>query len=145
MKRRKDGLYEKVITLPNGKRKHFYSSEPAEKKAEKDIQQQLIIFSAETEQGKKFVDIAEEWIETKTNLAYTTMHRYNIFIKDINKYIGNRYIKTLGLSDLQYIADNMSALNYSHKTIKDEISVLKQIFKYAQKKQYILNDITFFI
>lgn len=142
MKKRKDGLYEKVITLPNGKRKHFYSSESSEKKAEKDIQQQLIVFSAENEHGKKFNEIADEWQRTKTNLAYTTAHRYDLFVNDINKYIGNRYIKNIELSDIQYIADNMATLDYSHKTIKDEIAVIKQIFKYALIKRYISNDIT---
>ena len=63
MKRRKDGRYQKSKTI-NGKRIVFYSSEPTERKAIRDIENQMLAYSQKEELGKTFGEVADEWEET---------------------------------------------------------------------------------
>ena len=40
---------------------YFYSTEPTEKKALRDIENQMIEYTGEAQKGKLFKDVAEEW------------------------------------------------------------------------------------
>ena len=62
MKRRSDGRFVRTVTV-DGKRKMFYSSEPTEKKAERDIMRQMVEFEAKQDEeakGKTFEEVADE-------------------------------------------------------------------------------------
>lgn len=60
MKRRADGRYVKVKTI-DGKRVSFYSSEPTEKKALRDIEAQMLAYTDKIDYGKTFHEVADEW------------------------------------------------------------------------------------
>lgn len=146
MKKRKDGLYEKVITLPNGKRKHFYSSETTEKKAEKDIQKQMIEYKGEAQKGKLFSEIADEWWNQHyEQVSYATRVRYNTYINTAVSYLGELHISKINVEIIQNVINDMARRGYSAKTMTDQLSIIKQIFKYSLLKNYIAKDVTQFI
>ena len=62
--RRNDGRWCKTKTI-NGKKMYFYSAEPTEKKALRDIENQMIEYTGEVQKGKLFKDVAEEWEKIK--------------------------------------------------------------------------------
>ena len=73
MKRRSDGRYVRTVTI-DGKRKMFYSSEPTEKKAERDIMRQMVEFKAkkkEEARGKIFEKVADD-IVTEFNYVLSS-------------------------------------------------------------------------
>ena len=62
--KRKDGRWCKSKTI-NGTRIFFYSSENTERKALKDIENQMIEYTGKIEKGKLFKDVANEWEKIK--------------------------------------------------------------------------------
>ena len=57
--KRKDGRWCKAKTI-NGDRVYFYSTEPTEKKAIKDIENQMVKYAGKIQKGKLFKDVADE-------------------------------------------------------------------------------------
>lgn len=137
MKKRKDGLWQKSIVLPGGKRKFFYSHEETEKKAEKDIQHQMLNFKEVEEKGKFFAEVADEWEdEHYKNIEYNTKKQYKPAVNDAKTYFCGRYIKSITNIDCQqYI--NYIAAGKAKKTVISRLLVLNMIFKYAVLNQYI--------
>lgn len=145
MKRRPDGRWQKVVTI-DGKRKTFYSRADTEKKAEKDIQNQMLSYNQKENRGKKLLSVSEEWYNLHTkHLEYSTTCRYNRYMEQLNDYFPNEYIKNITTNDIEKILIDFVEKDYSTKTIKDFLSVTKMIFKYAHKKKYIPEDVTFYI
>jgi len=141
MKQRKDGLWEKVITI-KGKKKHFYSRAKTEKQAIKDFDNQLLNYQEQETKGKLFSDIADEWFSFKEkNIEYNTYRRYKRLVAQTKEFFKDKYIKSLTLQDLSYTLNLMVKQQYSSKTIKDYLSVLKMIFKYAKKEGYITENV----
>ena len=68
MKKRKDGRWVRKITLPDGTVKFFYSSADTEKKAIKDIEQQLLTFSQKSESENKVIDLYRRMLLIKRAL-----------------------------------------------------------------------------
>ena len=65
MTQRKDGRWQKVITI-NGKKKTFYSTEPTEKRAERDIQRKILEYDSALHTEKhRFGNIVENVLEDK--------------------------------------------------------------------------------
>lgn len=65
MTQRKDGRWQKIITI-NGKKKTFYSKEPTEKRAERDIQRQILVYDSSLNIEKhRFGKIVEAVLEDK--------------------------------------------------------------------------------
>lgn len=138
MKKRKDGRFCKVVTL-HDKRIYFYSSEPTEKKAEKDIQRQILEYSEREEKGKTFKEVADEWNERyrekipdwnynkNTRAAYEAVYEFfkSYAIKEITAVEVNRFINCLILK------------NYAKKTVSNYKSVLNMIFTHAVLSGYI--------
>ena len=58
--KRKDGRYCTSRTI-NGERVFFYSSEPTEKKAERDIENQMLAYQGKIEKGRTLQSVADEW------------------------------------------------------------------------------------
>lgn len=145
MKKRKDGRYLKVVTI-NGKRLYFYSSENTEKKAEKDIQRQILEYSKKEERGKLFSEIADEWEENHySKLEYNTIRRYKTLLSHAKDDFKDRYIKEIYPIDIERHIEYFAMKNYATKTIKDQLSVVRLVFKYAYLKGYISNDPTRYI
>lgn len=84
MKQRADGRWEKTKRI-NGKTIHFYSSEPTQRKAERDIERQIISYSqkrSETAQSKLlFSSVADEWqgIKREEIAEVTWVKSYHYF------------------------------------------------------------------
>ena len=145
MKQRADGRWVKVITQ-NGRRISFYSRADTEKKAERDIQRQMIEYSQKEEQGKTLLEVSEEWYNIHTqNLAYTTSTRYTRYMNQLNDYLSGYYLKQITTQDIEVIMLDLVDKQYSSKTIQDFLSVTRLIFQYAHKKHYISEDITYYL
>lgn len=142
MKKRKDGRYLKVITV-NGKRLYFYSTEDTEKKAEKDINRQILEYTQKEEKGKLFSEVADEWEENHcSKLEYNTSRRYKTLLKHAKEDFEGKYIKEIQPIDIERHVEYFAMKNYATKTIKDQLSVVRLVFKYAYVKGYILTDPT---
>lgn len=145
MKKRKDGRWVKAIAF-NGKRVWFYSRAETERKAELDIQHQMMSYHEKEERGKTLLAVSEEWFDIHTpSLAYTTTTRYTRYMHQLNSYLDGSYIKTISTNDIEDILVDLADKQYSTKTIQDFLSVVRQIFKYAHKKHYVDEDVTFYI
>lgn len=145
MKRRPDGRWQKSITI-GGKRKFFYSYAETEKKAERDILQQMLAYSEEEEAGRLLEDVSDEWYDFHTShLEYSSATRYKCYVKQLNEYFPKAYIKDITTNDVEEMLLDMVSKDYSSKTIKDFLSVTKMIFKYSHKRKYIDEDVTLYI
>lgn len=145
MKKRKDGRYQRLFTI-NGKRICFYSSEDTEKKAMRDIEKQMLRYKEKEECGKLFEEVAEEWEEEHfRNIEYTTSQRYKTYKNSICDEFMGRYIKDIQAIEIDMFLQRMAKRNYSSKTIKDQLSVIKMIFRHAVINKYVDEDPSFYI
>ena len=143
--KRKDGRWCKSKTI-NGDRVYFYSTEPTEKKAIKDIENQMVKYAGKIQKGKLFKDVADEWEkEHYEHIQYQTMYRYKSLTARIVDYFGDSYIKKISASDISLFLETMVSEQFSTKTIKDETSILKMIFKFAAVKKYITENVMQYI
>lgn len=145
MKKRKDGRYLKVINY-NGKNLYFYSKEDNEKKAEKDINRQILEYTEKEEKGKLFSEVADEWEEEHfPKIEYNTARRYKTLLNhSINDFEG-KYIKEILPIDIERHVEYFAMKGYATKTIKDQLSVVRLVFRYAYVKGYISTDPTRYI
>lgn len=145
MKRRKDGRYTKVKKL-NGKKIFFYSSEPTEKKAERDIQRQMLEFTEKQKRGKLFSEVADEWEEWHyPKIEYSTAYRYTTLLNHARKEFEDVYIKDIQPLDIEHFLGYFVVKDYSSKSIKDELSVVRMVFRYAYIRKYVDTDPTRYI
>jgi len=146
MKKRADGRFCKKIKTPDGKVKYFYSSESTSAKAERDIQQQLLEYTVKEEKGKLLREVAKEWQEHHyKNVTYNTAERYDLYVNALNAYFADERIKEITAIDLEHFMQYLSTRSYSSKTIKDQLSVTKMIFKYAVIHRYVDTDVSAYI
>ena len=138
MKRRKDGRWEKVVTI-KGKRHPFYSTETTEKKADRDIKRQIFEYKEKEERGKPFNEVADEWDreyrEKKRDWNYDKSIRaaYN----RVFDFFNGKYIKEITAAEIYMFICQLIDKYYSKKTIANHKSVLNMIFNYAIFKDYI--------
>ena len=138
MKKRKDGRFCKVITM-HDKRIYFYSSEPTEKRAEKDIKRQILAYSEREERGKTFKEVAEEWNEryrekiSDLNYNKTVRSVYNRVFEFFDGY----NMREITAVEINLFINNLIMDNYSKKTVAYHKCVLNMIFTYAILHGYI--------
>ena len=145
MKKRKDGRYLKVVTI-NGKRLYFYSSKTTEQQAERDINRQILAYTKQEERGKLFSEVAEEWEEEHfPKIEYNTAKRYKIFLNSAVEEFSETYIKDIQPLDIKKFLEYFVCRDYASKTIKDQLSVIRLVFRYAYIKGYITTDPTRYI
>lgn len=139
MKQRKDGRFLKTVTI-NNKRVFFYSSEPTEKKAEKDIQRQMLEYEQkEHERHTLFSSIADEWnTEYRLSIPDTTY-------KKSSKAQYNRILDYFADSDITQITAYdvdvfLHSLNYGFKTVAGHKCMLNMIFNYAVLHGYLKSN-----
>ena len=136
MTQRKDGRWQKAVTI-NGKRIFFYSSADTERKAQKDIEQQLLDYTEKKENGATFEEVANAWYAQATKreslgrLSSTTTHRYNSLRNRCVEYFGDYYIKNIKTKDIDRFLETLVEKDFSSKSIKDHLSVIHLIFKHA--------------
>jgi integrase len=132
MKKRSDGRWQKSITLPNGKRKVFYSTLPNQRQAEADIMRQAMSFKDKEEKGLLFSKVAELWEEEHCEkLAYSTAAKYKPLIKYANALFSDTLIKDITPNDIKLLISKKIKQGYAAKTITHQLSILKMIFDYA--------------
>ena len=145
MTRRKDGRWVKNVTI-NGKRIFFYSSAKTERQAEKDISQQMIAYNEADKKGKLFSVIADEWEENHFDtLEHYTARRYKTLLNHALDFFSNHYIKSITAEQIEQFLQFFANKKYSTKTIKDQFSIIKMIFRYAYINGYVSSDPTQYI
>jgi len=145
MKRRPDGRWVKTVTI-NKKRVYFYSTEKTERLAEKDISRQMLAYSDADKKGKLFSQVAEEWEEEHfETLEHYTSRRYKTLLSHVSDFFEGYYIKNISAEEIERFLNTLVTKKYSTKTIKDQTSVLKMVFRYAFINEYITSNPTLYI
>ena len=87
MNKRPDGRWQKAISV-NGKRIFFYSTESTEKKAEKDIERQLLAFNEEQYREKhNFKKLAEAMLaEKECMVSHATYQTYKFALQRLSRF-----------------------------------------------------------
>lgn len=140
MNKRKDGRWV-VKRYIDGEAKYFYSTADNERKAEKDIERQMLMYQKK-DKKPLFEEVAEEWesyacerVAPKTWLTYKTRAGYAI-----DAFRGTQIDKITPGAVQQYIL-RMSKDQYgnprAHKTVKSILSVLSLIMDMAIISGYI--------
>ena len=134
--RRTDGLYEKSMTI-NGKRKRFRG------KTEKEVFDKIANYSAEQEErgkGLPFDEVAEEWFDSvEENLAYSTVASYKPKKLRAVEYFGKKKITEISIRNINLYIKNFPT-SWGMKTATGYLSVLKLIFLYAERNEYIIHN-----
>lgn len=137
MKKRKDGRWLKFKTI-NGKRVPFYSTESTERKALKDIENQMLAYAEKLEKGKTFIEVTEEWDKKYiSTVEVQTYARNKSLIRYAKEYFDDQLIKTITSNQIVSFLENRIELGFASKTISNQLSVLNTIFKYACINNYI--------
>ncbi len=137
MKKRADGRYVKVVTI-DGKRLSFYSREATEKKAEKDIQRQMVEYAQKQTRGIEFNTLADQWENVHyPNIGYNTKCKYERAAKRIVKHFGDIPARLITTLDVQRFIDGMAALSYARDTVSCHLSVMSQILKFGVLNGYV--------
>lgn len=132
MTRRKDGRWVKKVTLPNGKCKYFYSSESSERKATRDIDQQLLAFSEEELTSTTFERVADAWErEHFPDLGYNTACKYRRCLKKLVPFFGNMQISEIDSASIDVFLKDMKKKGFAKDTVSIHKSVLSQILDFA--------------
>lgn len=129
---RKDGRWQKKITLPDGKTKYFYSKENTAKKAEKDITSQILNYEQKKHADThNFYSIASQMLSNKANkITYNAYKGYEYSIKRLREFY-NKDIQDITANDIMSLYSSMQLRGYSKDTISKTKSALIQIYKYA--------------
>lgn len=137
--KRKDGRYQYKLRI-KGKEKYFYSNEPTERKAEKDINEQILIYKTTEQNGHTFYIIADNWNTEyrKNNSDLNYRKNLRAAYERIIEYFGKKvFINELTAVELNLFINKLCLQKYSKKTIATHKSVLNMIFNYAILNGYI--------
>ena len=142
MYKRKDGLYE-VIRVIGGERKAFRG------KTEKEVENKIADYTArlknhkkEKPLGKTFKNVRDEYEEEIfPSLTYNTARGYGVQIKHLVCF-DNESIKSISHGEIQSFIYGLGKMQYAKKTVVNILIVLRQIFKFAYDKKYIVSDPT---
>ncbi|MBR5460684.1 MAG: site-specific integrase [Clostridia bacterium] len=133
MTRRSDGLWQEAITI-NGKRKYFYGKTKAE------VLKKLRDYQGETEQGRLFREVAEEWWEEHSQkVVPSTMSGYNARFLCAVEYFDDKRIKDITPQDVTKLLKSLQDKKYSQKVISTQLNVINMIINVA----IINGDITY--
>ena len=144
MKQRADGRWRKSKVI-NGKLMYFYSLEPTEKRAEKDIERQIIkafTIPTEEERKKKFSAVAEEWEAVKREeLPEATWAKaYKAAYTRVKEYFESFFIDDIQPKDIDLFMSGLKRLKYSLKNVQTHKCVLNMIFNYAFLNNYVKSN-----
>lgn len=132
MKQRKDGRWCKKVKLPDGTPKYFYSTESTEKKAEKDIDNQILQYNIDCNYKKhNFKEIAEQMLEEQACMvSYSTVECYKYSVNHMQCFF------PLNIEDVtpiiaQNLLNDMGKKRYSKSAMSKVKTTLGLIFKRA--------------
>ncbi|MBQ0067359.1 MAG: site-specific integrase [Phascolarctobacterium sp.] len=121
-----NGIWAEAITLKNGKKKFFYG------KTKADVKQKMAAWSAESEKGKTFAEIAKAWqIYHEQQTTYNTVSAYNGSFKRAVERFGDIPLKDITADEIQAYITNLGNMGYARRTVQMSKNMLKMIFDYA--------------
>lgn len=127
---RSDGLYE-AIRVINGKRKAFRGRTPRE------VEQKMIAYQEETERGRTFASIADEWKAVHfPTLAPNTLKGYRPAYARAKEYFGEMPVKQIKAPTVKKFITDFShsgadQVPRAQKTVTNQLLVLNLIMSYA--------------
>lgn len=123
--RRPDGLYEKKLTI-NGKRIAFRA------KTEREVMQKIAAYQQRAERGVTFAEAAAEWWDQhEKKIRYGTVHGYKAAMRRAVEYFGNDPVRRIEAADVNAFLQFMAKRGYAQKTVRNQLTVVRQIFLYA--------------
>lgn len=132
MKRRPDGRWQKIKTI-NGKKVAFYSTADTEKKAIKDIENQMLAYSQKQEYNKhNFKALADQMLEHQSeNITYNTLQSYTYSLKYLEPLFDHN-IEEIKPSKVQALIDDMvNKKKYSFSAVSKAKIVFGLVMDYA--------------
>lgn len=137
MKQRADGRWVKKKTI-DGKSVYFYSDEKSEKRAQKDIERQMLEYSMKASSTAKFEAIAEDWkYDHIEKISYRTWCGYEAHYKRAVCRFGKMYVDQIQTPDVQRFVAEFAEEGYAYKTVRTALQVVSLIMDYAMIKGYI--------
>ena len=125
MYRRKDGLFEKQITI-SGRRVAFYGS------TEREVLKKIAEYKGEVRKGRVFSVVAEEWErEHEPEIAYNTWAGYQRPIKDVRAEFDKYRVNEITPAMIQRFITAYAREGHAKQTVKLRRTVLHQIFNHA--------------
>lgn len=128
---RPDGLREKSVTI--GGRRHVFRGH-----SENEIMQKIADFREREERGPTFEEMAGEWWEQHEPLIrHGTVHGYKAAMGRAVEYFGSDPVKQIEAADINAFLLYTAKRGYAQKTVKNQLTVVRQIFLYALMTRHI--------
>lgn len=142
MKRRKDGRWQKRVTLPNGKSKVLYSTAATERLAVKDFNEQMLQLEIDVKNTTLFSVIADEWnTEYRSRISDINYRKATKSSYDkVLAHFKDMHIEAITPTDIHRYISLLIGKGYGQKTISTNKSVLNMIFSFAILNGYIENN-----
>lgn len=133
--KRKDGRWEGRYKPDGFSGKYKYVYAHTYKETKEKLTQLKTKRSSQSNKRILVSSICEQWLEfKKQDIKESTYIKYrNIILKHIKPIIGHLYINSLQAEDMQKYALLLKNKGLSNKSVRDILSVVSAIFKYAQK------------
>lgn len=131
--RRKDGRAMQTFRIKGlSKPKTFYSSEPNDKKAERDILNQRIEFEKKLhKENHNFLCLAEKMLdEHEISIGYQTMESYKHSLKHLKPFF-DADIEDITPAAVQTLLDDLGRKKYSYSTIHKVKTVFGMVLSYG--------------
>lgn len=140
--KRKDGRWVKSKTI-EGEKKFFYSTEKSEKKAQEDIEMQMIQYKEVLYKSKhNFKILAESLLaEKEQEVSYNTNECYKHAVKHLSPFFDNN-IEEITPMMLQNLLNSLGKKKYSYSAIHKTKVVFGLIIDYAIRQGLPLTNFT---
>jgi integrase len=126
MYKRKDDLYEKIITI-NGVR-----LPPFRAKTEKEVWKKIALYKEKLKNGRLFCDVASEWSELHENNSSYNAHRaYNVPYRETVEYFADKHLSEITVQDIDIYIKRVASKGFALRTVKGYLSLLNLIFNHA--------------
>ena len=140
LSKRKDGRWQYNKRI-NGMCKTFYSSEPTERRAEKDIENQLLSFSADDYHKKhNFMELAKQCLDEKSKTVQWCT--YIMYIDALRRLTDDfdTYIEQLSPLTIQMFLEELAYKKYSHSAIHKNKILIGMVYDYAIRQGIQINN-----
>ncbi len=125
MYRRPDGLFEKKLTI-GGKRVAFRA------KTEREVMQKIAAYEEKQARGLTFEEAAAEWwAQHEPQIRYGSVHVYKAAMARAVEYFGKDPVRQIEAADINAFLQYMAKRGYAQKTVRNQLTVVRQIFLYA--------------
>jgi integrase len=125
--RRTDGLLETTRTDPRtGKRIHFYGH------TDREIDAQILEYSAARERGRLFSEVAEEWRDQHfPTLAHNTLRGYRPAYERAVEHFGSEPIRKIRPQDVKAFIHEFARGGRAKKTVTTQLQMVSMICAYG--------------